>query len=163
MGSIRSSILCGFEVGQGVILCFLKILLAWSYTQDLLTIIRIWFHTCQFSENPKALRNDRQTHMNLKFTSSLAFSILFVHAIILRILIVYLGIDLYHSNSMLQVFLFQKSALHKCNMAGKPAVVTRVVDSMTDNLRPTRAEATDVANAVLDGKFLTIFSGLWLL
>ncbi|XP_037455950.1 pyruvate kinase 1, cytosolic-like [Triticum dicoccoides] len=33
----------------------------------------------------------------------------------------------------------------------EPAVVTRVVDSMTDNLRPTRLEATDVANAVLGG------------
>ncbi|XLR19260.1 hypothetical protein S83_047172, partial [Arachis hypogaea] len=58
-----------------------------------------------------------------------------------------LGIDLPPE----KVFLFRKSALYKCNMAGKPAVLTRVVDSMTDNLRPTRAEATDVANAVLDG------------
>lgn len=58
-----------------------------------------------------------------------------------------LGVDLPPE----KVFLFQKSALHKCNMFGKPAILTRVVDSMTENLRPTRAEATDVANAVLDG------------
>ncbi|XVF56264.1 hypothetical protein PTKIN_Ptkin06aG0105200 [Pterospermum kingtungense] len=58
-----------------------------------------------------------------------------------------LGIDLPPE----KVFLFQKSAVHKCNMVGKSAIITRVVDSMTENLRPTRAEATDVANAVLDG------------
>lgn len=58
-----------------------------------------------------------------------------------------LGIDLPPE----KVFIFQKSAVHKCNMAGKPAIITRVVDTMTENLRPTRAEATDVANAVLDG------------
>ncbi|KAJ0027632.1 hypothetical protein Pint_35831 [Pistacia integerrima] len=58
-----------------------------------------------------------------------------------------LGIDLPPE----KVFLFQKAALRKSNMAGKPAVVTRCVDCMTDNLRPTRAKATGVANAVLDG------------
>ncbi|KAF5771753.1 putative pyruvate kinase [Helianthus annuus] len=47
-----------------------------------------------------------------------------------------------------KVFLFQKAAVYKCNMAGKSAVVT------PDNLRPTRAEATDVANVVLDGKLI---------
>ncbi|KAA0046382.1 pyruvate kinase 2, cytosolic-like [Cucumis melo var. makuwa] len=54
-------------------------------------------------------------------------------------------------NSATLVFLFQKTALYRCNMAGKPTVLTRVVDSMTNNLRPTGAVATDVANAVLDG------------
>ncbi|KAJ6893801.1 hypothetical protein NC652_027772 [Populus alba x Populus x berolinensis] len=60
-----------------------------------------------------------------------------------------LGIDLPPE----KVFLFQKTVVFKCNMAGKPAVVTLVVDSMTENLRPPRAEATDVANAILDASY----------
>ncbi|CAI5499033.1 unnamed protein product [Closterium sp. Naga37s-1] len=58
-----------------------------------------------------------------------------------------LGIDLPAE----KVFLMQKVAIFKANMAGKPCVISRVVDTMTDTPRPTRAEATDVANAVLDG------------
>lgn len=47
--------------------------------------------------------------------------------------------------------LVQKHVIQQCNMLGKPAIVTRVVDTMVSSPRPTRAEATDVANAVLDG------------
>lgn len=50
-----------------------------------------------------------------------------------------------------KMFLAQKALLRECNLAGKPVYVTRVVDTMTEAPRPTRAEATDVANLVLDG------------
>lgn len=56
-----------------------------------------------------------------------------------------LGIDLAPE----KVFLAQKLMLHEANMLGKPAIVTRVVDTMANAPRPTRAEATDVANLVL--------------
>lgn len=58
-----------------------------------------------------------------------------------------LGIDLPPE----KVFLVQKLAVAKCADAAKPIVLTRVMDSMVDAPRPTRAESTDVANAVLDG------------
>jgi pyruvate kinase len=45
----------------------------------------------------------------------------------------------------------QKAMCSTCAVFGKPAIITRVCDSMVGIPRPTRAEATDIANAVLDG------------
>ena len=45
----------------------------------------------------------------------------------------------------------QKRIIVVANLASKPVAITRLMDSMTNAPRPTRAEATDVANAVLDG------------